>query len=223
MKKQDEQRLKELAAANGKTVKEMADVLISMDYLNEDLTPTPCGYFSETFDSTGVTTGAPQLLEETETHQILISYFEGNSMKFYKNLSTGAISMEADGVAKALGYENENDLLGTDESLDVLNQSYKETGVWPLHKIDSVIRPEGLYQGAESLHDMGVRMRKEVQQNLSKLNAQQLTAILMNIYDVIDWSCADSMSAGDFAMFQVERIGIYFEEPFEEIDRSHIN
>lgn len=223
MKKQDEQKLKELAGDFGITIKEMSAKLVSMGYLNEDLTPAPLGYYQNVFDSTGVTTGAPQLLEETETHQILISYFNGNPMKFYKNLSTGAISMEADGMAKALGYENEHDLLGTDESLDVLNQSYKETGVWPLHKIDSIIRPEGLYQDAESIHDMGVRMRKEVQQGLSKLNAQQLTAILMNIYDVIDWSCADSTSAGDFAMFQVEKIGIEFSEPFAETDRSHIN
>jgi hypothetical protein len=223
MKKQDEQRLKELAAANGKTVKEMADILISMDYLNEDLTPTPCGYFSETFDSTGVTTGAPQLLEETETHQILISYFEGNPMKFYKNLSTGAISMEADGVAKALGYENEHDLIGTDESLDVLHRSYKEKGVWPLHKIDSIIQPKGLCHGAESLHDMGVRMRNDVQRNLSNLNTEQLTAMLMKIYDVLDWPCADSTSAGDFAMLQLEKISSEFSAPFPEADRRHIN
>jgi hypothetical protein len=217
MKKQDEKRLKELSLTNGITIKEMTAKLISKGYLNEDLTPTPLGYYNEVFDPTGVSTGAPQLLEETETHQILISYFNGNPMKFYKNLSTGAISMEADGMAKALGYENEHDLLGSDESLDVLNQSYKETGVWPLHKIDSII------PGKESIHDMGVRMRNDVQQSLGKLNTEQLTALLMKVYDVLDWVCLDPTTAGDFAMMQLEVIGSEFHEPFDVADRSHIN
>jgi hypothetical protein len=223
MKKQDEQRVKELALTNGITIQEMEAKLIRMEFLNEDLTPTPLGYFNAAFDSASVTTGAPQLLEETDTHQILISYFNGNLMKFFKNKSTGAVSIEADGAAKALGYENEHDLLGTNESLDALNQSYKETGIWPLHKIDSIIQPKGLYLGNESIHDMGVRMRKEVQQNLSKLNAQQLAAVLMNIYDVLDWTCPGSISAGDFAMMQLEKIGVEFHEPFADTDRSHIN
>jgi prophage antirepressor-like protein len=74
-------------------------------------------------------------INTTDTHEIYIGSFEGQQVRFFKDLITGDVRINAEDMARTLGYESAHDMLGRDESLDALNAAYKETGVWPLTEI----------------------------------------------------------------------------------------
>ena len=49
-------------------------------------------------------------------------YYEGTPVRFIKNKFTGEIRIASNDVARVLGYETINDLLGTDGSLDAISE-----------------------------------------------------------------------------------------------------
>ena len=59
----------------------------------------------------------------TETYE---SYFENKPVRFIKNIFTGEIRISAEDTAKCLGFDNLNDMMGTDEALDAINAYKKE-------------------------------------------------------------------------------------------------
>lgn len=74
-------------------------------------------------------------MQKTETHEIGVAYFQGNLMKFYKNIKTGQVGADVDALAKTLGFADAHDLLSQDKTLDLLNAAQKEVGVWPIQAI----------------------------------------------------------------------------------------
>lgn len=136
---QHNSRLIELARESNKSLETIIGELLSVQCIaynaeSQSLQPTPLGYLSGIFDKTAATTST-QLLQTTETHQVFIGYFDGNLMKFYKDLKTGEIGADLETMSKTLGYDDAHDLLSKDESLDLLNDCYKKTGTWPLKTI----------------------------------------------------------------------------------------
>lgn len=74
-------------------------------------------------------------INTTDTHEIYLGSFDGQPVRFFKDLITGDVRVNAEDMARTLGYESAHDMLSRDESLDALNAAYKETGVWPLTEI----------------------------------------------------------------------------------------
>lgn len=76
-----------------------------------------------------------KLLFATPFIEIYQGEFQGNSIRFVKDIKTGEINVSAEDIAKTLGFESAHDMLSRDESLDALNSAYKATGVWPLKEL----------------------------------------------------------------------------------------
>lgn len=139
MRDQDILRIITAANENEKSNETIIDELVTTQYLaynaaTNSIEPTPFGYLSGFFDKTGATTST-QLLQTTESHDVFIAYFDGNLMKFYKDLKTGEVGADLETMSKTLGFADAHDLLSKDESLDLLNECVKQTGVWPLKSI----------------------------------------------------------------------------------------
>jgi prophage antirepressor-like protein len=63
-----------------------------------------------------------RLVSEDFFHQIFEDvYYDGTPVRFIKNKFTGEIRIAANDVARVLGYETANDLLGTDGGLDAIS------------------------------------------------------------------------------------------------------
>jgi len=68
-----------------------------------------------------------RLIHEDFFHQIFESvYYDGTPVRFIKNKFTDEIRIAADDVARVLGHETINDLLGTDGGLDVISEWQKD-------------------------------------------------------------------------------------------------
>ena len=64
-----------------------------------------------------------RLIHEDFFHQIYESvYYDGTPVRFIKNKFTDEIRIAADDVARVLGYDTINSLLGTDASLDAISE-----------------------------------------------------------------------------------------------------
>lgn len=139
MTTQDIQKLKDLATKKATDIGDLLEGFIAAGYLMCDdqgqINPTPLGYHSDFFDKTGVTIGL-QIVQQTETHEVGIAYFQGNLMKFYKNIKTGQVGADVDALAKTLGFSGAHEMLSQDKTLDLLNKVNKETGVWPIQAIN---------------------------------------------------------------------------------------
>lgn len=135
MRDKDLTRFTLLKAERNTSTEDLALDLLSKSYLDQSLLPTARAYYDGIFDSAGATTSL-QLLSVTEKAEVHIGYFDGNLMKFHKDLVTGEISTDVDCLAKTLGFMDAHDLLSRDETMDILLQSEKETGVWPVRTID---------------------------------------------------------------------------------------
>lgn len=138
MRDQHNSRIIELARESNKSIETIIDELMyaqcSYNPKSNSIEPTPMGYLSGIFDKTAATTSM-QLLQTTKTHEVFIGYFDGNLMKFYKDLKTGEIGADLETMAQTLGFDDAHELLSKDESLDLLNDCYKKTGTWPIKTI----------------------------------------------------------------------------------------
>lgn len=64
------------------------------------------------------------IAEDTERFTML-DYFEGQPVRFYKSKKTNEVYVNADDMAKILGYKNQEELLSQDATLDVLNEEHR--------------------------------------------------------------------------------------------------
>lgn len=76
------------------------------------------------------------LIKTTATHNIYLDFFEGIPIRILKDIKTNEISFFAEDVAKALDYGSLENMLGSDEVLDLMNEVKSETGKYPIYKID---------------------------------------------------------------------------------------
>ena len=75
-----------------------------------------------------------ELIRTTDTHEIWLGNFEGTDVRFTKNLLTNEINMSAEDLAKVMGFDSLEDFMADDSTLDCINESYRETGVFPITK-----------------------------------------------------------------------------------------
>lgn len=67
-----------------------------------------------------------KIIAEDDKQITMLDYFEGQPMRFYKEKATGEIYVNADDMAKILGYTDQDELLGSDAALDALLEYQKE-------------------------------------------------------------------------------------------------
>ena len=53
-------------------------------------------------------------------------YYDGTPVRFIKNKFTGEIKIDANDCARCIGFDNINDLLGTDKGLDAISDWKKD-------------------------------------------------------------------------------------------------
>lgn len=75
-----------------------------------------------------------RIIKTTATHEVWQSEYEGQEVQFTKNLLTNEIRMDANHLAKVMGFDSLQEMMADDEILDCINESYRETGVWPITK-----------------------------------------------------------------------------------------
>ena len=75
-----------------------------------------------------------QLIKTTATHEIWLGNFEGTDVRFTKNLLTNEINMSAQDLSKVMGFDSLEQMMGDDQVLDCINESYRETGIFPITK-----------------------------------------------------------------------------------------
>ena len=73
-----------------------------------------------------------QLLERTEQYEIYLDFFENIPVRILKDIKTNEISFMAEDVSKVLGYGSLENLMGSDEVLDLMNEEHRRTGVYPI-------------------------------------------------------------------------------------------
>ena len=139
MRTQDILKLKDLAEESNISTNDVVDQLMIVQCMgynekSNSIEPTPMGYLAGIFDKTGVTTSI-QLFESTKTHEVYLAYFQGNLMKFYKNIATGEIGADVDAMALTLGFNSAHELLSQDKTLDLLSEVKRQTGVWPISEV----------------------------------------------------------------------------------------
>ena len=71
------------------------------------------------------------IFEDSES-VIFEDYFEGTPIRFVCNKLTNEIKVDAQAVARCLGYASFDELLSTDEALDGINEIKKEFPGRPL-------------------------------------------------------------------------------------------
>jgi len=75
------------------------------------------------------------LIKTTSEHEIYLDYFQGIPIRIMKNIQTSEISFLAEDVAKALDYGSLENMMGSDEVLDLMNEVHFETGKYPIEKV----------------------------------------------------------------------------------------
>ncbi len=69
-------------------------------------------------------------------NEIWESEYEGKTVQFLKNVFTNELSVNAHHVARAIGYKSLDDMMMDDEVLDACNEIKKETGEFPITKLN---------------------------------------------------------------------------------------
>ena len=67
-----------------------------------------------------------KLIHKDFFSEIYESYFDNIPVRFIKNVFTGEIKISANDTAKCLGFDNLNELLSTDDGLDVISEWKKQ-------------------------------------------------------------------------------------------------
>ena len=77
-----------------------------------------------------------RLINTTAMHRIYLDFFEGIPIRILKDIKTNEISFMAEDVAKALDYGSLENMMGSNEVLDLMNEVKSQTGNYPIYKID---------------------------------------------------------------------------------------
>ena len=67
-----------------------------------------------------------KIVYEDFFHQVFESEYKGIPVRFFKNKFTGEIKISANDTAKCLGYDSLNELLSSDNGLDVISDWKKD-------------------------------------------------------------------------------------------------
>lgn len=60
-----------------------------------------------------------KLIDQSETHEYYLDIFNGSEIRLVKDIETGTFSIFTEDLAKALGFENEEQMLSSDIMLDI--------------------------------------------------------------------------------------------------------
>lgn len=66
-----------------------------------------------------------KIIDEDADKITMLDHFEGRPVRYYKNKATQEIYVNADDMAKILGFKDQHELLSQDATLDVLNEEQK--------------------------------------------------------------------------------------------------
>jgi len=129
----------EFASKRGLTFEQAIKLLLSLKCIaydpdSDSIEPTPIGYYSNFFDKTGATTGG-QVVKITENQNILIGYCGGKLIRYFQDRSTGYLQCSLDDLARVYGFEDTDEYLSQDTTLDMLNELKDKLGAWPITPI----------------------------------------------------------------------------------------
>ena len=75
-----------------------------------------------------------RLIKTTPTHEVWEDLYENQVVQFTKNLLTDEVHMNANHLAKIMGFDSLQHMMADDEILDCIIESHKETGIFPITK-----------------------------------------------------------------------------------------
>lgn len=67
-----------------------------------------------------------KVIAEDAERVTMLDHFEGHPVRFYLDKASGQILVNADDMAKVLGYKDQHELLSQDAALDILNEHKKQ-------------------------------------------------------------------------------------------------
>ena len=67
-----------------------------------------------------------KVIAEDAERITMLDNFEGQPCRFYLDKASGQVLVNADDMAKILGYKDQHDLLSQDAALDILNEHHKQ-------------------------------------------------------------------------------------------------
>lgn len=67
-----------------------------------------------------------KVIAENAERITMLDHFESQPVRFYLDKASGQLLVNADDMAKILGYKDQHDLLSQDEALDILNEHHKQ-------------------------------------------------------------------------------------------------
>lgn len=73
-----------------------------------------------------------KLIDQTDTHEYYLDIFNGSEVRLVKDIQEGTFSIFTEDLSKALGFENEEQMLSSDIMLDYMNVVGQEIGKFPL-------------------------------------------------------------------------------------------
>ncbi len=66
-----------------------------------------------------------KVIAEDSERITMLDHFQGQPVRFYKDKSTNEVFVNADDMAKILGYKDQHDLLSQDATIVVLNEEQR--------------------------------------------------------------------------------------------------
>lgn len=73
-----------------------------------------------------------KLISEDFFTQVFEDYFKGIPVRLIRNKFTGEVKINAEDMAKCLGFDSLNDLLSADVGLDAINEQRKKNPDMPI-------------------------------------------------------------------------------------------
>ncbi len=67
-----------------------------------------------------------KIIAEDAERVTILDYFEGQPVHFYMNKATREFYINADDMAKIMGYADQHELLSQDAALDILSEHHKQ-------------------------------------------------------------------------------------------------
>lgn len=75
-----------------------------------------------------------RIVKTTPTHEVWESEYEGQKVQFTKNLLTDEMHVNANDLAKIMGFDSLEEMMMQDDILDCMNEVKNETGVFLITK-----------------------------------------------------------------------------------------
>lgn len=77
-----------------------------------------------------------KLINETDTHHVYVTFISEEPVRVFSCKQSGEVSFVLDDLAKALGYESEEEMMSNDAILDEIIEIQKTSGCFPVKSMN---------------------------------------------------------------------------------------